>query len=72
MRIENVGFIGLGAMGSVMAPLIVKAGYNVFGYDVGSKMGKSTGFSQVKSLNDLKNMDVIIFMLPVSVFFDQT
>ena len=38
MKIENVGFIGLGAMGSVMAPLIVTAGYNVFGYDVGSKI----------------------------------
>ena len=59
MKIENVGFIGLGAMGSVMAPLIVKAGYNVFGHDVGSKIEKSTGVRQVQSLNDLKNMDVI-------------
>ena len=25
MKIKNVGFIGLGAMGSVMAPLIVQA-----------------------------------------------
>jgi len=66
MKIENVGFIGLGAMGSVMAPLIFKAGYNVFGYDVSSKMGKSTGVNQVNSINDLKNMDVIIFMLPNS------
>jgi len=66
MRIENVGFIGLGAMGSVMAPLIVKAGYNVFGYDVGSKIEQSTGVNQVNSINDLINMDVIIFMLPNS------
>mgnify|MGYP001200949026 FL=1 len=66
MKIENVGFIGLGAMGSVMAPLIVKAGYNVFGYDVGSKIQQSTGVNQVNSINDLINMDVIIFMLPNS------
>ena len=34
MTIKNIGFIGLGAMGSVMAPLIVKSGYNVLGYDI--------------------------------------
>ena len=66
MRIENIGFIGLGAMGSVMAPLLGKSDYNVFGYDIGSKIEKLTGVSQVQSLNDLKNMDVIIFMLPNS------
>ena len=66
MRIENIGFIGLGAMGSVMAPLLGQSGYNVFGYDIGSKIEKSNGVSQVQSLNDLKNMDVIIFMLPNS------
>ena len=66
MRIENIGFIGLGAMGSVMAPLLGQSNYNVFGYDIGSKIEKSTGVSQVQSLNDLKNMDVIIFMLPNS------
>ena len=66
MRIENIGFIGLGAMGSVMAPLLGQSGYNVFGYDIGTKIEKSTGVSQVQSLNDLKSMDVIIFMLPNS------
>ncbi|MDC0543467.1 NAD(P)-dependent oxidoreductase [Alphaproteobacteria bacterium] len=66
MKIENIGFIGLGAMGSVMAPLLGQAGYDVFGYDIGSKIEKSTGVSQVQSINDLKNMDVIIFMLPNS------
>ena len=29
---QNIGFIGLGAMGSEMAPLLSKAGYNVFGW----------------------------------------
>ncbi|MDB2700237.1 NAD(P)-dependent oxidoreductase [Alphaproteobacteria bacterium] len=71
MKIENIGFIGLGAMGSVMAPLLGQAGYNVFGYDIGSKIEKSTGVSQVQSINDLKNMDVIIFMLPNSKIVTQ-
>ena len=31
---QNIGFIGLGAMGSEMAPLLSKAGYNVFGFDI--------------------------------------
>ena len=64
MKIKNVGFIGLGAMGSVMAPLIVSAGYNVFGYDIHTKIDKSSGIKQVSNIRDLSNLDVIIFMLP--------
>ena len=64
MNINNIGFVGLGAMGSAMAPLIVNAGYKVLGYDINSKIDKSSGVSQINNLEDLKNMDVIIFMLP--------
>jgi len=64
VNIKNVGFIGLGAMGSAMAPLIVQAGYKVLGYDISSKIDKSSGVSQVDNLESLKSMDVIIFMLP--------
>ena len=64
MNIKNVGFIGLGAMGSAMAPLIVEAGYKVLGYDISSKIDKASGVSQVDNLESLKSMDVIIFMLP--------
>ena len=64
MKIKNVGFIGLGAMGSVMAPLIVNAGYSVFGYDIHTKIDKSSGIKQVSNIRDLSNLDVIIFMLP--------
>ena len=64
MNINNIGFVGLGAMGSAMAPLIVKAGYKVLGYDINSKIDKSSGVFQIDNLEDLKNMDVIIFMLP--------
>ena len=34
MKNKKIGFVGLGAMGSVMAPLIVKSGCNVLGYDL--------------------------------------
>lgn len=64
MKIKNVGFIGLGAMGSVMAPLIENAGYHVFGYDIHAKIDKSSGIKQVSNIRDLSNLDVIIFMLP--------
>ena len=64
MKIKNVGFIGLGAMGSVMAPLIENAGYHVFGYDIHAKIDKSSGIKQVSNIRDLSNLDVTIFMLP--------
>ena len=64
MTIKNIGFIGLGAMGSVMAPLIVKSGYNVHGYDVKANIDKSSGVNQVKDFKKLSGLDVIIFMLP--------
>ena len=33
---NNIGFIGLGAMGSVMSPLLSKAGFEVYGFDIKS------------------------------------
>ena len=64
MTIKNVGFIGLGAMGSVMAPLIVKSGYKVYGFDIGVNIDKSSGVKQVEDINELGGLDVLIFMLP--------
>ena len=64
MTIKNIGFIGLGAMGSVMAPLIVKSGCNVLGYDIKAKIDKSSGVKQVEDINEFSGLDVIIFMLP--------
>ena len=31
---KEIGFVGLGAMGSAMAPLLSKANFNVYGYDL--------------------------------------
>ena len=64
MTIKNIGFIGLGAMGSVMAPLIVKSGCNVLGYDIKAKIDKSSGVKQVEDINEFSGLDVVIFMLP--------
>ncbi len=64
MKFKNIGFIGLGAMGSVMAPLIVKSGYNVLGYDIKAKIDKLSGVKQVEDINEFSDLDVIIFMLP--------
>ena len=60
MTIKNIGFIGLGAMGSVMAPLIVKSGYNVLGYDIKAKIDKSSGVKQVEDINEFKYEDFTI------------
>ena len=64
MTIKNIGFIGLGAMGSVMAPLIVQSGCNVLGYDIKAKIDKLSGVKQVGDINEFSHLDVIIFMLP--------
>jgi 3-hydroxyisobutyrate dehydrogenase-like beta-hydroxyacid dehydrogenase len=37
MSIKNIAFIGLGAMGTPMASFLLKAGYNVTGFDIVKK-----------------------------------
>jgi len=64
MKISKVGFVGLGAMGSVMSPLLVKAGYQVFGYDIIANIDVSSGVKQLDTLDDFAQFDAIIFMLP--------
>ena len=66
MNIKKVGFIGLGAMGSVMSPLLVKAGYEVYGYDIRANIDRSSGVKQLDSLDDFAQLDAIILMLPNS------
>ena len=61
MTNKNIGFIGLGAMGSVMTPLIVKSWYNVLGYDIKAKIDKSSGVKQVEDINEFNGLDVIFF-----------
>ncbi len=61
---KSIGFVGLGAMGSVMAPLLVKAKFNVIGYDLKKRLEKNTGVKMAASLEELVGCDAIMFMLP--------
>ena len=65
---KNIGFIGLGNMGSRMALHLIKAGHNVEGFDTDevavSELSK-VGLVKRESLNELvTNKDFIITMLP--------
>ena len=65
---KNIGFIGLGNMGSKMALHLLSDGYHVFGYDLNENLIdqlSNQGIVKIKSLSDFaKNIDVIITMLP--------
>lgn len=71
MKVSKVGFVGLGAMGSVMSPLLVKAGYQVFGYDIIANIDVSSGVKQLDTLDDFAQFDAVIFMLPNSKIVSQ-
>ncbi|MFL2798358.1 MAG: NAD(P)-dependent oxidoreductase [Paracoccaceae bacterium] len=59
-----IGFVGLGAMGSVMAPLISRAGFNLITFDKAVKIRTEKNLLQAKSLNELLNCNFIFLMLP--------
>ena len=67
-QIKNIGFIGLGNMGSKMAINLVNAGHKVQGYDLSEKMMNSLESFGVKKSKTLSNFaidkDIIITMLP--------
>ena len=62
--IRSVGFVGLGAMGSVMAPLPIKAGFSVIGFDSATTPNENSGVCSSSALEDLVSCDAVIFMLP--------
>jgi len=61
---KSIGFIGLGAMGSVMAPLPVQAGFSVSGFDPAARLDDETGVIMANQLDDLAGCDAIVLMLP--------
>ncbi len=72
---KEIGFIGLGNMGSKMSIHLAKAGFNVSGFDVDSKLiDKLTKFG-IKKENSISkisiNKDVIITMLPNGKIVDE-
>ena len=65
---KEIGFIGLGNMGSKMCIHLAKAGYNVSGFDIDNKLMDALtdfGIKKENSISEIsKNKDVIITMLP--------
>ena len=64
----KIGFIGLGIMGSPMAANLVKAGYDVTGYDLGAtaiaKLVAAGGRAAGSIAEAIDGADVVITMLP--------
>ena len=61
---HQIGFVGLGAMGSVMAPLPVAAGFSVIAFDTASQLPDLPDITMASALTDLATCDAIITMLP--------
>ena len=61
---QSIGFVGLGAMGSVMSPLPAKAGFRVIGFDTVTRLPSETGVEPASSLADLASCDTVVLMLP--------
>ena len=61
---QQIGFVGLGAMGSVMAPLPTRAGFSVIGFDTAPQRPVIADVDHVFKLVDLVACDSIITMLP--------
>ena len=51
-------------MGSVMAPLPVKVGYSVIGFDPAATLSETGGVCLASQLEDLVSCDAVILMLP--------
>ena len=63
----QIGFIGLGNMGAKMATNLLKANYEVIGYDLNEDFVdnlSSIGLKKATNLVDISNTDVVITMLP--------
>ena len=61
---QQIGFVGLGAMGSVTAPLPARAGFSVIGFDAAPQRPDLADVTNASSLIDTVECDTIITMLP--------
>ena len=61
---RQIGFVGLGAMGSVMAPLPVAGGFSVIAFDAAAQLPDLPDITMASELTDLATCDAIITMLP--------
>ena len=64
----KIGFIGLGNMGAKMTMNLLKANYEVIGYDINKEFVNNLlpkGLKQASNLNDIaEDTDIVITMLP--------
>ena len=64
----NIGFIGLGNMGSCMVANLLKNKLNIYGYDINEKLIDKLSSKNLIKINSLKdipnNLEIIITMLP--------
>ena len=65
--LKNIGFIGLGNMGIHMATNLIKAGYNVSGFDINKDIYDFANEQNIKTKNSIKetvsDSQIIITML---------
>jgi 3-hydroxyisobutyrate dehydrogenase len=65
---KKIGFIGLGNMGAKMVINLLKANYEVIGFDINNKLTDQLvpfGLKKASKLNEIgKSLDIIITMLP--------
>ena len=71
----KIAFVGLGLMGVPMAKNLIKAGYQVIGFDLNTEVAvkflDNTGFQFVSSPElAIQNANVTILMLPDSSIID--
>ena len=65
---KKIGFIGLGNMGAKMVINLLKANYEVIGFDINNKLSDELlpfGLKKASTLNEIgESIDIIITMLP--------
>ena len=60
----QIGFIGLGKMGAVMAPHLVGEDIRLFGFDVNWQMPEDSPVQRSQSIDALAGCEVIFTMVP--------
>ena len=61
---KKIGFVGLGAMGSKMAPHLQKSGYDVIGFDTNPKIDPLRNIKTSARISELRNSEILILILP--------
>jgi 3-hydroxyisobutyrate dehydrogenase len=62
--LQQIGFVGLGAMGSRMAQRPARTGFSVIGFDVAPKSPDLAEIAMASSLTDMVACESVITMLP--------